>query len=76
MAKPFRADRNVVSKRLRLSDKSPSALANPPRAYPEHAIIRPFPKARELSMDIEHINQIGNHIADLAARTEALRGYL
>jgi len=27
-------------------------------------------------MDIEHINQIGNTIADLSARTDALRGYL
>jgi len=27
-------------------------------------------------MDIEHINQIGNSIADLSARTDALRGYL
>jgi len=27
-------------------------------------------------MDIEHINQIGNNLADLAARTDALRGYL
>ncbi|WP_310346319.1 peptide chain release factor 2 [Pelomonas aquatica] len=27
-------------------------------------------------MDIEHINQIGNMLADLSARTDALRGYL
>ncbi|WP_157255910.1 peptide chain release factor 2 [Pelomonas sp. Root1217] len=27
-------------------------------------------------MDIEHINQIGNNLADLTARTDALRGYL
>jgi len=27
-------------------------------------------------MDIEHINQIGNNLADLSARTDALRGYL
>jgi len=27
-------------------------------------------------MDIEHINQIGNALADLSARTDALRGYL
>ncbi|MBL8278357.1 MAG: peptide chain release factor 2 [Pelomonas sp.] len=27
-------------------------------------------------MDTEHINQIGNSIADLSARTDALRGYL
>jgi hypothetical protein len=29
-----------------------------------------------LPMDIERINQIGATLADLAARTEALRGYL
>jgi hypothetical protein len=28
------------------------------------------------AMDIERINQIGATLADLAARTEALRGYL
>jgi len=27
-------------------------------------------------MDIERINQIGNSLADLTQRTEALRGYL
>jgi hypothetical protein len=27
-------------------------------------------------MDIERINAIGNHIADLSERTNALRGYL
>jgi len=27
-------------------------------------------------MDIERINQIGNSLADLTRRTEALRGYL
>jgi hypothetical protein len=29
-----------------------------------------------LFMDIERINQIGFTLSDLAARTEALRGYL
>lgn len=28
------------------------------------------------AMDIERINGIGNTLADLAARTDALRGYL
>jgi hypothetical protein len=28
------------------------------------------------AMDIERINQIGSGLADLSARTEALRGYL
>jgi len=27
-------------------------------------------------MDNEHINQIGSRLSDLAARTDALRGYL
>jgi hypothetical protein len=29
-----------------------------------------------IAMDAERINQIGNQLADLAARTAALRGYL
>jgi hypothetical protein len=37
--------------------------------------IRAFKNPGRL-MDIERINQIGNTLADLAARTEALRGYL
>jgi hypothetical protein len=28
------------------------------------------------AMDNERINQIGNRLADLSARTDALRGYL
>jgi hypothetical protein len=39
-----------------------------PRTFP----IRPIARA----MDIERINQIGALLADLAARTGALRGYL
>jgi hypothetical protein len=31
---------------------------------------------RDPSMDIEHINAIGSLLADLSARTDALRGYL
>jgi len=27
-------------------------------------------------MDVEHINAIGNALADLTQRTQALRGYL
>jgi hypothetical protein len=34
------------------------------------------PTATVNSMDIERINQIGTLLTDLAARTEALRGYL
>jgi hypothetical protein len=33
-------------------------------------------KKQALVMDIERINQIGAALSDLAARTEALRGYL
>ena len=40
-----------------------------------HAKIDLFP-AREPSMDVEHINSIGNRLADLTQRTQALRGYL
>jgi hypothetical protein len=38
--------------------------------------IRAFKKSGPLVMDIERINQIGTLLTDLAARTEALRGYL
>ena len=31
---------------------------------------------KALAMDVEHINAIGNSIADLTQRTESLRGYL
>jgi hypothetical protein len=36
------------------------------------------PSIRSISspMDNEQINQIGNKLADLSARTDALRGYL
>jgi hypothetical protein len=33
-------------------------------------------KIRGRVMDVERINQIGSTLSDLAARTEALRGYL
>jgi hypothetical protein len=36
----------------------------------------PFGNCSVHDMDIERINQIGATLADLAARTEALRGYL
>jgi hypothetical protein len=32
--------------------------------------------AHEIPMDNEHINLIGTRLADLSARTDALRGYL
>lgn len=61
----------------------------PPRVRPPEGVKRarerPFVLLREnprfaknqaTVMDIEHINQIGNNLADLTARTDALRGYL
>jgi hypothetical protein len=38
--------------------------------------IRAFENRGGPAMDIERINLIGTGLADLAARTEALRGYL
>ncbi len=38
--------------------------------------INTFKKQGSAVMDIERINQIGSLLTDLAARTEALRGYL
>jgi len=32
--------------------------------------------AEQSIMDVEHINAIGSRLADLAERTQALRGYL
>jgi hypothetical protein len=40
-----------------------------------HAKMPSF-SARAFAMDIERINQIGNSLADLSTRTEALRRYL
>ncbi len=37
---------------------------------------RALPSSRNHIMDIEHINAIGNALADLTQRTQALRGYL
>jgi hypothetical protein len=34
------------------------------------------PKSVALTMDIERVNAIGSLLADLSARTAALRGYL
>jgi hypothetical protein len=38
--------------------------------------MRKFAFCRALPMDIERINAIGTTLADLTARTDALRGYL
>ena len=35
-----------------------------------------FHASRDCIMDVEHINAIGNRLADLTQRTEDLRGYL
>jgi hypothetical protein len=55
----------------RVRHDNPSGGTRP--GAPVHAKIRPFRMNR---MDAERINQIGNQLADLAARTAALRGYL
>jgi hypothetical protein len=36
----------------------------------------PFRKNQRSTMDVEHINAIGNQLADLTKRTVDLRGYL
>ena len=59
--------------------KSPPARR--PRAdFPPRAAARTDDAGRATTkiriMDIERINAIGNHIADLSERTTALRGYL
>ena len=36
----------------------------------------PIEQGKCTTMDVEHINAIGNHIADLTRRTQDLRGYL
>ena len=59
--------------------KGHPSLANPLRTNPETGTgetIRAFPETRTFDMDIERINLIGTTLADLVARTEALRGYL
>jgi len=53
-----------------------ASSGNPNRLpFGAHAKMRLDPKER-IAMDIEDINSIGSLIADLAARTDALRGYL
>jgi hypothetical protein len=59
---------------MRKSPLRPSraASSSTQRRRPRAAPPRPGPPV----MDIERINAIGNHIADLSERTNALRGYL
>jgi hypothetical protein len=38
--------------------------------------VRIAPLPNRITMDVEHINAIGNHLADLSKRTVDLRGYL
>jgi hypothetical protein len=71
-------NRTVVLGHLRFSDKAAPALAFPLRRNPEFdadETIHAF-ETRADRMDIERINLIGTGLADLTARTEALRGYL
>jgi hypothetical protein len=49
-------------------------LSFPEQAAASHAKIPPLLKNQ--TMDIERVNAIGTLLADLAARTAALRGYL
>jgi hypothetical protein len=37
---------------------------------------RVLKETRTRTMDVEHINAIGNRLADLSKRTQDLRGYL
>ena len=41
-----------------------------------HEKIADLQAQKEIIMDVEHINAIGNHLADLTKRTADLRGYL
>ena len=89
MARPANlAWRTFVSDGLQLSDKCSALRASPLRANPRfgpdewllrgptatHAKMRASHEGS--TMDIERINQIGNDLADLSERTEALRRYL
>ena len=55
--------------------KSPSC-AQPARGFPTGAASCRRATTKIPIMDIERINAIGNHIAELSERTTALRGYL
>ena len=47
------------------------------KAFAHVSKFRAFTSAsRKHAMDVEHINAIGNHLADLSKRTVDLRGYL
>jgi hypothetical protein len=58
--------------RIRASNVGPAAQTAPPGT---HVKMRAAPH-KKTPMDIERINAIGTLLADLTARTEALRGYL
>ena len=66
-----------------LHHDQPEALARVLRGFPRRALngkssVRKFRliEHTDCAMDIERINDIGNLLADLTARTDALRGYL
>ena len=46
------------------------------RMRKSHVLPQGTTEPSEITMDAEHINQIGTQLADLAARTQELRGYL
>ena len=54
---------------LRLSSQRSPPCEN--RVFPDMQ-----PAAQKAPMDVEHINAIGNSLADLTQRTVDLRGYL
>jgi bifunctional N-acetylglucosamine-1-phosphate-uridyltransferase/glucosamine-1-phosphate-acetyltransferase GlmU-like protein len=55
-------------------------LSRPTAGLAPRAKIAPFIEYRQThrkrTMDVEHINAIGNSLADLTRRTQELRGYL
>ncbi|GHC80872.1 hypothetical protein GCM10007320_22890 [Pseudorhodoferax aquiterrae] len=46
------------------------------RMRKSHVLPQGTTEPSEITMDAEHINQIGTQLTDLAARTQELRGYL
>jgi hypothetical protein len=46
------------------------------RVSPQLARLNPFRSRQDFLMDAEHINLIGNLLADLSNRVNELRGYL
>lgn len=47
-----------------------------PRRGHDHTFCRSTRNEQDITMDAEHINQIGNTLQDLSERTQDLRRYL